>query len=59
VPEDSNFVQKERCYGKTYRKIKLSKEIKVNEAKANYKNCTLTIRLPKTVEDITKVNIEE
>ena len=59
VPEDSNFVQKERCYGKTHRKIKLSKEIKVSEAKANYKNCTLTITLPKTVEDITKVDIEE
>jgi len=59
VPEDSNFVQKERCYGKTNRKIKLSKEIKVSEAKANYKNCTLPITLPKTVEDITKVDIEE
>ena len=59
-PEDEEikFTKKERNYGKTHRKIMLSSEIKVHEAKANYKNCTLTIVLPKTVEDITKVNID-
>lgn len=59
-PEDEEikFTKKERSYGKTHRKIMLSSEIKVHEAKANYKNCTLTIVLPKTVEDITKVNID-
>ena len=56
--EDAKFTQKERSYGKTHRKIPLSTEIKINEAKAKYKECTLTITLPKTVEDITKVNIE-
>jgi len=59
VPEDSKFVQKERCYGKTHRKIMLPREIKIKEVKANYKNCILTITLPKSVEDITKVDIEE
>ena len=59
VPEYSNFVQKERCYGKTHRKIMLSKEIKVREAKANYKDCKLTVTLPNAVKDITNVDIEE
>ena len=57
--EDAKFTQKERSYGKTHRKIPLSTEIKVKEATAKYKECTLTITLPKTVEDITKINIEE
>jgi HSP20 family protein len=56
--EDIKFTKKERSYGETHRKIMLSSEIKVHEAKANYKNCTLTIVLPKTVEDITKVDID-
>ncbi|MGZ7136184.1 MAG: Hsp20/alpha crystallin family protein [Methanobacterium sp.] len=57
--EDAKFTQKERSYGKTHRKIPLSTEIKVKEAKAKYKTCQLTITLPKKVEDITKVNIED
>jgi HSP20 family protein len=56
--EDAKFTQKERSYGKTHRKILLSTEIKVKEAKAKFKDCTLTITLPKTVEDITKINID-
>lgn len=57
--KNAKFTQKERSYGKTHRKIPLSTEIKVKEAKAKYKECTLTITLPKTIEDITKINIEE
>jgi HSP20 family protein len=57
--EDAKFTQKERSYGKTHRSIKLSTEIKVKESKAKYGDCTLTITLPKLVEDITKVNIDE
>ena len=57
--EDAKFTQKERSYGKTHRTIPLSTEIKVKKAKAKYKACTLTITLPKKVEDITKVNIED
>lgn len=57
--EDAKFTQKERSYGKTYRKILLSKEVKVKEAKAKYKKCTLTITIPKTIEDVTKVNIDD
>jgi HSP20 family protein len=57
--EDAKFTQKERSYGETHRTIMLPTEIKVKEAKAKYKDCTLTLTLPKTVEDITKVNIED
>jgi HSP20 family protein len=57
--EDANFTQKERSYGETNRTVKLSSEVKVHEAKANFRNCTLTITLPKVVEDITKVDIDD
>ncbi len=57
--EDAEFSQKERSYGETNRTVKLSSEIKVHEAKANFRNCTLTITLPKVVEDITKVDIDD
>ena len=57
--EDAKFVMKERSYGETHRKIKLSTEIKIHEAKAKFKDCTLTITLPKVVEDVTKIDIED
>lgn len=56
--EDAKFIQKERNYGKTHRKIMLSTEVKIKESKAKFKDCTLTITLPKTVEDMTKIEIE-
>jgi HSP20 family protein len=57
--KDAKFTQKERSYGETNRTVKLSSEVKVHEAKANFRNCTLTITLPKVVEDITKVDIDD
>ena len=57
--EDAKFIMKERSYGETHRKIMLSTEIKIHEAKAKFKDCTLTITLPKVVEDITKIDIED
>ena len=57
--DDAKFTQKERSYGETHRTVKLSSEVKVHEAKANFRNCTLKITLPKVVEDITKVNIDD
>ncbi len=57
--ENAKFTQKERSYGITHRKVKLSTEIRVKEAKAKFKACTLTISLPKLVEDITKVEIAD
>ena len=57
--EDAKFIKKERSYGETHRKIMLSSEIKIHEVKAKFKDCTLTITLPKVVEDITKIDIED
>jgi len=37
----------------------LSTEIKIHEAKAKFKDCTLTITLPKVIEDVTKIDIED
>ena len=56
--EDAKFTMKERSYGETHRTIPLPTEIKIHEAKAKFKECTLTITLPKVVEDITKINID-
>jgi len=56
--ENAKFTQKERNYGETHRKIMLSTGIKVKDATAKFKDCTLTLTLPKLVEDITKVKIE-
>jgi HSP20 family protein len=55
---DAKFIHKERNYGKTHRKIMLSTDVKIKESKAKFKDCTLTITLPKTVEDVTKIEIE-
>jgi HSP20 family protein len=57
--KEAKFVQKERNYGKTHRKIMLSTDIKIKETKAKFKDCTLTITLPKIVEDMTKIEIED
>lgn len=56
--KEAKFIQKERNYGKTHRKIMLSTDIKIKETKAKFKDCTLTITLPKMVEDLTKIEIE-
>jgi HSP20 family protein len=56
--DDGKFIQKERNYGTVHRKITLNTEIKVKESKAKYENCTLTIELPKMVEEVTKMNID-
>jgi len=57
--EGAKFIQKERSYGITHRKIVLPTEIKVKKAKAKFKNCTLTITLPKMVKNTTQLNIDD
>ena len=57
--ESAKFIQKERNYGITHRKIILPTEIKVKKAKAKFKNCTLTITLPKMVKNTTQLNIDD
>jgi HSP20 family protein len=56
--ESGNFITRERSYGKVKRSIDLSKKIKEKEAKATFKNCVLTIELPKVVKDRYKMEIK-
>lgn len=55
--DDVNYVQKERSYGETKKIIKLPSEIKIKEASADFKNCILTITLPKVQIETHKINI--
>ena len=55
--EDINYIQKERSYGETKRTIKLPSEIKVKKASANFKDSVLTIKLPKIVKKVHKIDI--
>ncbi len=57
--EDAKFIQKERSYGEVHRLIRLSSPIKSKEVSASFKNCTLTIKLPKTEKDMTKIEISD
>ena len=55
--DSGTFVQKERNYGEVHRSIPLSAEINVKKATANFKDCVLTVTLPKAQKEITKVKI--
>lgn len=56
--EKGNYIKRERNYGKITRTIDLSKKVKGKDAYASFKNCTLTIELPKLVKDRYKMKIE-
>ena len=56
--ESGNFITRERSYGKVTRSIELSKKIKEKEATATFKNCVLTIELPKLIKDRYKMEIK-
>jgi HSP20 family protein len=55
----TNYIQKERGYGVVHRVIELPSPIDVNKTTANYKNCTLTMIMPKKERDVTKIKIQE
>jgi len=55
--DDVNYVQKERSYGETRKIIKLPSEIKVKEATAEFKDCVLTVILPKVQQEVHKISI--
>lgn len=55
---DVNYVQKERSYGEIRKIIKLPSEIKIKEATAEFKNCVLTVILPKVQQEIHKISID-
>jgi len=56
---NANFIQKERGYGVVHRTLNLPSPINIGKATANYKNCILTINLPKEEKDLTKIKIQE
>jgi HSP20 family protein len=59
LPANGNFIQKERGYGAVHRTINLSSPINIKKASASYKNCILTITLPKKQKEMTKITIQE
>lgn len=58
-PANGKFIQKERGYGAVHRTINLSTPVNVKKASASYKNCILTITLPKKQKEMTKITIQE
>ncbi|MBI4526630.1 MAG: Hsp20/alpha crystallin family protein [Deltaproteobacteria bacterium] len=48
--KDDNYYYSERSYGSFVRTVELPMEVKTENAKANFKNGVLEIRLPKTEE---------
>jgi HSP20 family protein len=56
---NEKFIQKERGHGTVHRTIALPTPIDVKKTSASYKNCILTIILPKKREELTKITIPE
>ncbi len=56
---NAKFIQKERGYGVVHRVIDLPAPIDLDNTKATYKNCTLTINLPKKQKELTRITIQE
>ncbi len=52
-----HYIKRERNFGRIVRRIKLSKKVNENSIKSTFKDCILTIELPKLVKDRYKVNI--
>lgn len=55
--EKSNYIQKERIYGKVSRSITLPAKVKIKKVSAELKNSILTVKLPKLEKEVHKINI--
>ena len=55
--DPGHYIQRERNYGKTVRRVPLSKKINEKAVKSTFKDCILTIELPKLFKDRYEVNI--
>lgn len=55
--EKSNYIKKERIYGKVSRSITLPAKVKIKKVSAELKNSILTIKLPKVEKELHKINI--
>jgi HSP20 family protein len=52
-----HYIKRERNYGRIVRRIGLSKKVNEKAIKSTFKDCILTIELPKLVKDRYKVKI--
>ncbi len=59
LPTSGKFIQKERVHGAVHRTLTLPTPIDVKKTSASYKNCILTITLPKKQKKLTKITIQE
>jgi HSP20 family protein len=55
--DHGHYIQRERNYGKTIRRVPLSKKINEKAIKSIFKESVLTIELPKLIKDRYKVQI--
>jgi HSP20 family protein len=55
--DHGHYIQRERNFGKTIRRVPLSKKINEKAIKSTFKDCVLTIELPKLIKDRYKVQI--
>jgi HSP20 family protein len=55
--EDVTYLKKERGSGEVSRTVKLTDEIKIKEAKANFEDAILTVTLPKKIVETQKLEI--
>ncbi len=55
--DPGHYLKRERNYGKTVRRVELSKKINEKAITSTFKDCILTIELPKLFKDRYKVEI--
>ena len=55
--DPGHYIKRERNYGKTIRRVTLTKKINEKAVKSTFKDSILTIELPKLVKDRYKVDI--
>jgi len=55
---DVDYIQKERTYGETLRKVTLPAKIKTEETTGTFKDSILTIKMPKLERKVHKLDIQ-
>lgn len=56
--DDVNYIKRERGSGEVSRNLKLTDEIKIKEASANFEDTILTLKLPKKIPETQKLDIK-
>lgn len=55
---DVNYIQKERTYGETLRKVSLPAKVKTEETTGTFSDSILTIKMPKLEKKMHKLDIQ-